>query len=82
MAKEGEFPEGVETGRIWGVWNKELLPIKWETVRVRLKDAFKVRRIFRRLAGIRSSSSLCCLTVFIRYENVIRLLDFLGYCLE
>ncbi len=47
-----------------------------------LKDAFKVRRIFRRLAAIRSSSSLCGLTVFIRYENVVKLLDFLGYCLE
>ena len=28
MAKEEEFSEGLETGRIWGLWNKKLLPIK------------------------------------------------------
>src|SRR5919112_404504 len=26
MAKPEEFPEGLETGRIWGIWNKNLLP--------------------------------------------------------
>jgi hypothetical protein len=26
MAKPEEFPEGLETGRIWGIWNEELLP--------------------------------------------------------
>ena len=24
MAKPEEFPEGLQTGRIWGVWNEEL----------------------------------------------------------
>jgi hypothetical protein len=82
LAREEQFPEGVETGRIWGIWNKELLPVRWETTRISLSDAYKIRRIFRKLARIRSTGSLHRLTVFVRYENVIRLLGFLGYQLE
>jgi hypothetical protein len=82
MAKPEEFPEGLETGRIWGIWNEELLPVRWETVQVSLKDAFKIRRIYRRLAKRKGSGSLRRLTVFVRHENVVRLLEFLGYCLE
>ena len=26
MAKPEEFPEGLETGRIWGIWNEEPTP--------------------------------------------------------
>jgi hypothetical protein len=79
MAKEEAFPEGIETGRIWGVWNKKLLPIKWETVRITFKDAYKIRRVYRRLAKMRGKGHLRRLTVFVRYENVARLLEFLGY---
>jgi hypothetical protein len=82
MAKPEVFPEGLETGRIWGVWNEGLLPNWWETVEVSLRDAFKIRRIYRKLARRKGSGSLRCITVFVRYENVIRLLQFLGYCLE
>ena len=82
IAKPEEFPEGLETGRIWGIWNKELLPIRWEKVEVSLRDAFKIRRIYRKLAGRKGSGSLRRITVFVRYENVVRLLDFLGYQLE
>jgi hypothetical protein len=82
LAKEEEFPEGVETGRIWGVWNKKFLPIQWETVKVTLKDAFMIRRIYRRLTGRKGSGALHRMTVFVWYENVVRLLTFLGYCLE
>jgi hypothetical protein len=74
--------EGVKTGRIWGVWNRKLLPIKWETIRISLKDAFIIRRIFRRLARMRGRGRLHRLTVFIRYENVVKLLTFLGYQVE
>ena len=28
MAKPEEFPEGLETGRIWGIWNEEHLPVR------------------------------------------------------
>jgi hypothetical protein len=79
VAKPEAFPEGVETGRCWGVWSEEMLPVQWETVRVSLKDAYKIRRIYRRLAKIRGRGHLHRLTVFVRHENVLRLLEFLGY---
>jgi len=82
MAKPEKFPEGLQTGRIWGVWNGELLPVQWEKVEVSLKDAFKIRRIYRKLARRKGGSFLRRITVFVRYENVVRLLEFLGYCLE
>jgi hypothetical protein len=82
MAKPEEFPEGLETGRIWGIWNEELLPVRWETVEISLRDAFKIRRIYRKLARKKGSGSLRRTTVFVRHENVVRLLEFLGYCLE
>jgi hypothetical protein len=79
VAKPEQFPEGVETGR---VWNKDLLPIQWETVKISLKDAYRIRRIYRRLAKMRGRGHLRRLTVFVRHENVVRLLEFLGYCHE
>jgi hypothetical protein len=82
MAKPEEFPEGLETGRIWGIWNENLLPIQWETVQISLRDAFRIRRIYRKLARRKGSRSLHSITVFVRHENVVRLLEFLGYCLE
>jgi hypothetical protein len=82
MAKPEEFPQGLQTGRIWGIWNEELLPVRWETVEVSLKDAFRIRRIYRKLARRKGSGSLRRITVFVRHENVVRLLRFLGYHLE
>ena len=79
MAKPEQFPEGVETGRVWGTWNEEMLPVRWETVKVSLSDAYGIRRIYRRLAKMRGRGHLRRLTVFIRHENVVRLLEFLGY---
>jgi len=58
------------------------LPVRWETVRVTLNDAYKIRRIYRRLAKIRGRGHLRRLTVFVRHENVVRLLEFLGYRVE
>ncbi len=82
LAKEEEFPKELKTGRIWELWNEKFLPIQWETVKVSLQDAYKIRRVFRKLAKRRGMGTLCRLTVFVRYENVVRLLQFLGYCLE
>ena len=79
VAKPETFPEGVETGRVWGVWNEDLLPIQWETVRVSLEEAYRIRRIYRRLAKMRGKRHLRRLTMFVRHENVVRLLEFLGY---
>ncbi len=55
------------------------LPSYWETVRVSLKDAYKIRRVYRRLAKMKGKGHLRRLTVFVRHENVLRLLEFLGY---
>jgi hypothetical protein len=82
LAKVEEFPEGLQTGRIWGIWNENLLPVRWETVQVSLRDAFRIRRIYRKLAKRKGSGSLRRMTVFVRYENVVRLLEFLGYRVE
>jgi len=82
LAKAEEFPEGLPTGRIWGIWNEELLPVRWETVQISLWDAFKIRRIYRKLARRKGSNSLHRITVFVRHENVVRLLEFLGYRVE
>ena len=82
MAKPEEFPEGLQTGRIWGIWNKELLPIRWETTKVSLKDAFRIRRTYNKLARRKGSGYLRSITVFVRHENVVRLLEFLGYRVE
>jgi hypothetical protein len=82
MAKPEEFPKGLQTGRIWGIWNENLLPVQWETAQVSLRDAFRIRRIYRKLAKRNGSGSLRRITVFVRHENVVRLLEYLGYCLE
>ena len=82
MAKPEEFPEGLQTGRIWGIWNENLLPVQWETAEVSLRDALRIRRIYRKLAKRKGSGFLRRITVFVRHENVVRLLEFLGYCLE
>ncbi len=79
VAKEEEFPEGMKTGRVWGAWNGEMLPVRWETVEVSFEDAYRIRRVYRRLAGLKGTGRLHRLTVFVRYENVVRLLEFLGY---
>ena len=50
-----------------------------EMVKVSPKDAFIIRRLYRRLARRKSSGFLCQMTVFVRHENVVRLLEFLGY---
>jgi hypothetical protein len=57
----------------------EMLPVRWETVKVSLVDAYKIRRVCRRLAKMRGRGYLHRLRVFVRYENVVRLLEFLGY---
>ena len=50
-----------------------------ETVKVSLKDAYGIRRIYRGLAKMRGRGHLRRLTVFVKHENVVRLLEFLGY---
>jgi hypothetical protein len=59
-------------------WRIPGIPLR-ETVKVSLKDAYTIRRVYRRLAKMRGRGHLRRLTVFIRHENVLRLLEFLGY---
>ena len=79
MAKEEKFPEGLQTGRIWGMWNEGLLPVLRKAVEVSLSDAYRIRRVYRRLAELRGKGDLHRLTVFVRHENVMRLLGLFGY---
>ena len=50
-----------------------------ETIRVSIQETYEIRRIYRKLAKIRGKGHLRWLTVLIRHENVVRLLEFLGY---
>ncbi len=71
----GEIPE---TGNVWGVWRDDLLPIEAKTVKISLTDAIRIRRWMRRLAGKkRGVGPLLQQQVFIRYENMTRLLNYL-----
>jgi hypothetical protein len=65
-------------GRLWGVRGRKRIPVDWETERIGLKEAIRLRRIFRRLSGRRGGGHLRPLHVFIRYENVVRLLSWMG----
>jgi hypothetical protein len=73
---------GVGDRQDLGVWNAELLPVRWDMVEVSLRDAYRIRRVYRKLARRKGSGSLRRITVFMRHENVVRLLEFLGYRLE
>ncbi len=76
--KEKLQDKSLMTGRVWAVWFKDLLPIELEVVEISLADAFKIRRWMRRLAGKkRGVGPLLQQQVFIRYENMTRLLNYL-----
>jgi hypothetical protein len=77
LARKEQFPEGVQTGKVWGYRNKKLLPIRWETTKVGEEDAYKIRRVFRRLQGKRGTGPLRKTQVFVRHENVAKLLKLL-----
>jgi len=59
-------------------WISTGIPLR-ETVKVTVQDAYKNRRVYRRLAKMRGRGHLHRVTVFIRHENVMRLLEFLDY---
>jgi hypothetical protein len=56
-----------------------MLPVRWEMVKVSREEAYRIRRIYRGLAKMRGRGHLGRLTVFVRHEHVLRLLEFLGY---
>jgi hypothetical protein len=53
--------------------------VHWETVQVSLKDAYRIRRWFRRLTKITGKRHQHRLRVSVRHENVVSLLESLGY---
>jgi hypothetical protein len=61
-----------------------LAPPPWPrlSIQISLHEAYWIRRIYRRLARRKGTGSLYGITVFIRHENVVRLLEFLVYSLE
>ncbi len=76
--KEKLKDEAPETGNVWGTWRTGLLPIELEVVEVRREDSYKIRRWMRRLAGKKRGMGLLLeQQVFIRYENMVRLLAYL-----
>ena len=80
LAKKEEFPEGAKTGRIWGTWRAESLPVlPPEVVAVSRADAHRIRRAYRRLARRRGNNRAARTIVFVPYEDVVKLLRFLGY---
>jgi hypothetical protein len=66
-------------GRRWGVWRRELLPIVWVETRVSLEDAFQLRRILRKLLGLKNRPEVVVFRVFVRDDHIKRLLELLGY---
>ena len=82
VAKPEGFPAGSRTGRLWGIWGGQLLPVRWEEVEIALRDAFRIRRIYRKRAKRKGGGPLRRITVFVRHENAFRLLGYLGYRLE
>lgn len=82
MGKLELLAPGVESpGRFWGVWFKELLPISFEETVVTFFHAVKMRRIYRKFAGVRPRSRKEChgLTIFVGHSTTNRLLASYGY---
>lgn len=83
LAKREEFPEGLTTGRIWGTWRADALPVlPPEVITVSRDDAFKIRRAYRRLSRRKGNNRAIRTTVFVRHQTTAQLLRYLGYRTE
>ncbi len=69
------LPQG-KTGRLWGVWNRPLLPITAELYYVNLRGYFLIRRCLRRLSHQRSTHRMVSMSAFVGHSNVLRLLAY------
>jgi hypothetical protein len=63
------------TGRLWGVWNRALLPITAELYYTNLRQFFRLRRCLWRLSGQRSTHRMHATSCFISHATALRLLD-------
>ncbi len=77
MARPEKFPQEATLGRPWEMWNKHLLPVRWETTKISLHEAYKIRRVYRRLQKKRGTGTLRKVQAFVRHENVAKLLELL-----
>ncbi|CAA9533382.1 MAG: hypothetical protein AVDCRST_MAG05-4626 [uncultured Rubrobacteraceae bacterium] len=66
--------KGPDPGRFWGIWHKELLHIAWETVRISMRDFYAIRRVMRRLVGLKPRGTVRTMNVFVGDEVVERIL--------
>lgn len=79
MGKLEQLQEGVQlTGRFWGTWYRDLLPIEAETNRITVSEFFKLRRVLRRASRIRSQSLMGTFGCYLEHANANRLLAWLG----
>ncbi|MDP9439829.1 MAG: hypothetical protein M3P49_13990 [Actinomycetota bacterium] len=79
LARKENFPPGLATGRIWGLRHGDQIPVHREIVAVSDEDAYRIRRVFRRLARKKATGRVRGMTVFARHRTVVRLLRYLGY---
>lgn len=69
-------------GRFWGYWNKSLFPIAAERYQLTLDQFFRLRRVLRRFAGIRSTHRVGAFNCFVEYKTMERLMSSMGYYRE
>jgi hypothetical protein len=62
------------TGRLWGVWYRDLLPIFAESYQMTLRGFFRCRRVLRRLSGQRSRHQIATFSAFAEHGTVLKLL--------
>lgn len=79
MGKLEQLAPGVQSpGKFWGTWNKRDLPREFEEIPVSKAEAISVRRIYRKLSGVRPREALDCeprsLTIFVNHSTTRRLL--------
>lgn len=78
---EDDEPEGEKKspGRFWGIWNKDLLHIVWETVQISPRGFFKIRRILRRLVRLKPRDTVRAMRVFRKDDVIKMILSYFGY---
>jgi hypothetical protein len=83
MSPDGEL---LPTGRMWGVWREQLLPIRYEVHRVTYRQYLQLRRWFRRRSQPKQGryrsrchrSNLTNQHTLLDYGELNRLLAWLG----
>lgn len=63
------------TGRSWGVWYRNLLPITADLYYANLRQFFRLRRCLWRLSGQRSTHRMEATSCFVSHSTAVRLLE-------